>query len=182
MDSSDPTMEALRHRWCTAGMTFTPDPEQVLRALAKRSFATVATVSERGRPHVAGVLYALADGALWVSTDAGSRKARNVAANGHVAVDVPVRRLPLGPPANVHFQSTALVLDAGDAAVQARLDAGDLRSITGHGELDLPGGCFLRIALPSRVHTYGLGMSLLQLARDPLGAGGSVELGARVAA
>lgn len=164
-----------------SGMTFTPAPGLVLRTLAKRSFATVATVSDRGRPHVAGVLYALAGDAFWVSTEVGSRKARNVAANGHVAVDVPVRRLPVGPPSNVHFQSTAEVLTADDPLVRELLDAGDLRAITSHGELELPDGCFLRIALPARMHTYGIGMSLLQLARDPLGAGGSVELRSRVA-
>lgn len=157
-------------------MPFTPEPDHVRRLLAKRSFATVASVSERGRPHVAGVLYALADDALWISTERGSRKARNVDANPHVAVDVPVRRLPVGPPANIHFQSRAELLTAADPRVRARLDAGDLRSITGHGELDLPDGCFVRIPLPARMHTYGIGMSLVQLARDPLACGGMVEL------
>ena len=79
-------------------MTFTPDPDHVRHVLAKRSFATVATVSERGRPHVAGVLYALAGDALWFSTDLDSRKARNLVHDPHIAVDVLVRRIPLGPP------------------------------------------------------------------------------------
>jgi hypothetical protein len=157
-------------------MTFTPDPDHVLHALAKRSFATVATVSERGRPHVAGVLYGLADDALWFSTDLESRKARNLAHDPHIAVDVLVRRIPLGPPSSIHFQSTAEVVDADDPRLRSLVDDGELRAVTGHGELERPGVCFVRVALPSRVHTYGIGMSLLHLARHPLEGAGTTEL------
>ena len=157
-------------------MTFTPDPELVLHALAKRSFATVASVSDRGRPHVAGVLYALADDALWFTTDLDSRKARNLVGDPHIAVDVLVRRIPFGPPSSIHFQSTAEVVDVDEPRLRALVDAGELRSITGHGELDRPGVCFVRVALPRRVHTYGLGMSLLHLARHPLEGAGTALL------
>ncbi|HET6662832.1 MAG TPA: pyridoxamine 5'-phosphate oxidase family protein, partial [Acidimicrobiales bacterium] len=156
--------------------TFEPNAGLVRRALARRSFATVATVSERGRPHVAGVLYALADDALWFSTDRDSRKGRNLAANPHVAVDVLVRRIPVGPPSSIHFQATAEIVDTDDPRLRALVAAGELKSITGHGELDRPGGCFVRVALPGRVHTYGLGMSLLHLARHPLECGGTTRL------
>jgi nitroimidazol reductase NimA-like FMN-containing flavoprotein (pyridoxamine 5'-phosphate oxidase superfamily) len=158
------------------GMTFTPDPDHVRHALAKRSFATVATVSERGRPHVAGVLYALAGDALWFSTDLDSRKARNLADDPHVAVDVLVRRIPVGPPSSIHFQSTAEVVDVHDRRLRSLVDAGELRAITGHGELDREGACFVRVALPARVHTYGIGMSLLHLARHPLEGAGTTDL------
>jgi hypothetical protein len=126
---------------------------------------------------VAGVLYALAGDALWFSTDRDSRKARNIAATAHVAVDVLVRRIPVGPPSSIHFQATAEVLDTEDPRLRALVAAGELRSITSHGELDRPGGCFVRVALPGRVHTYGLGMSLLHLARHPLEAAGTTRLG-----
>jgi hypothetical protein len=56
--------------------------------------------------------------------------------------------------------------------------AGELKKITSHGELDHPDGCFVRITPLRRITTYGLGMSLLTLIRDPLHAGGSVELAA----
>ena len=59
---------------------------------------------------------------------------------------------------------------------ETRLDAGDLKAITSHGELDLPDGCFVRIALPDRVHTYGIGMPLLELVRHPLDCGGTAQL------
>lgn len=65
-------------------------------------------------------------------------------------------------------------MDDGD--VRRLLGAGRLRSISGHGALELPDDCFLRVTPPERVLTYGLGMSLLRLLRDPLDAAGSVAL------
>jgi hypothetical protein len=148
----------------------------VAKAVAARRFAILGTASGDGRAHVAGVLYALADGALWVSTLRASRKARNVSANPSVAVTVPVRRLPVGPPSTVTCQATASVVDLDDPELCRLAADGRLKAVTGHGELELPGGCFLRIVLPRRVPTYGLGMSLRALVRDPLGAGRVAEV------
>lgn len=153
-----------------------PDPAAVARAVAKRSFCTLATTSARGRPHVAGVLYAVAGGDLYVSTMRASRKARNIAANPRVAVCIPVRRLPIGPPATVQFQGVAEIVAPDEPRLRDLVAAGRLKAITSHGELDAPDACFLRITPPPRVVTYGLGMSLLRLARDPLNAGSSVEI------
>ncbi len=155
--------------------TFSPDPEYVARLVARRSFANLATVSPRGRSHVAGVLYQYADGDLYVSTDRSSRKGRNVAANPHVAVTIPVRRIPVGPPSQIQFQATAEVLDSDDPHVRALVEAGKLDAISSHGELDLPDGCVLRITPPARLHTSGLGMSLLHLIRHPLDAAGTTR-------
>ncbi len=134
-----------------------PDPARVLAAVRRRSYAVLATSSSRGRPHAAGVLFQAVGSDLWISTDRSSRKARNVAANPHVAVSVPVRRLPVGPPSQVHFQAIATVVDPGDDDVRDLLARGHLDDVTGHGELDRPDACLLRVALPSRLHTYGLG-------------------------
>ena len=50
--------------------------------------------------------------------------------------------------------------------------------MTGHGELDREEACFVRIEPGARVHTYGLGMSLLHqhLVRHPFDAAGTVVL------
>lgn len=155
-----------------------PDPTRIQRIIAKRSYCTLATVSRSGRPHVAGVLYELVDSALYVNTTSTSRKARNVDHEPHVAVVIPIRRVPAGgPPSALQFQSTAALLAVDDPEIVRLLAAGRLASISGHGELDLPGSCFVRIDLPPRMHTYGLGMSLLSLIRAPLEGGGEVEFG-----
>lgn len=147
-----------------------------MKRLRKRSFASLATTSAEGRPHVAGVLYELVDDALYINTLRTSRKARNIAATGRAAVCVPIRRVPVGPPSTVHFQNAAQVLDLDHPDITTLLGNSQLKSITSHGELDMPDGCFIRIQLGRRLLTHGLGMSLLKLIKDPVAAGGVVEL------
>ena len=153
------------------------DAHDVVEAIRKRTYATVATTSAEGWPHAAGVLYALSGDALYVSTLRDSRKARNIEANPKVAVSVPVRRSPVGPPSGISFQTTAEVLELDDPRLRDAVTTGDLKAVTGHGELELPGGCFLRIALPRKAVTFGIGMSLLSLMRDPMSAAGVAHLG-----
>ena len=129
--------------------TYRPDPRAVRRAIERRSVGTLATVSPLGRPHAATVLYQCADDALFVSTHSDSRKARNVAATGVAAMTIAVRRLPIGPPATIQFQTTADILANGDADIRRLTTAGQLNRITAHGELELEGACFLRLALPA---------------------------------
>lgn len=158
------------------GRPFDLQLDQVASAIGRRSFCTVATVSPANRPHVAGVLYAAVGTTLYVNTLRTSRKARNIEANPHVGVVIPIRRLPIGPPASVQFQGVAEILAVDDPHVVALAEAGRLKSITSHGELEEPDGCFVRITPTRRLNTYGLGMSLWRLLRDPLHAAGAVEL------
>jgi general stress protein 26 len=154
--------------------------DEVARTIAKRSFCTLATASPSGRPHAAGVLYRAIGTTLYVNTSRDSRKARNVAENPYVAVSIPIRRLPVGgPPSTVQFQGRAEIHAFDDPDIVRMVESGQLKSITSHGELDHPDGCFLHITPLRRITTYGLGMSLLKLIRDPLHAGGSVELAAQ---
>jgi general stress protein 26 len=148
----------------------------VRRAIKRHSYCVLATSSASNRPHVAGVLYSVVDGTLFVATLAGSVKARNVRENERVAVCIPVRRFPVGPPFAVHFQGRAEVLAVADPPVSSALEAGRLKRITSHGELDHPDTCVLRIAPGPRMATYGLGVPLLKLLRDPLAASGGVDL------
>lgn len=153
------------------GLTAVPG-DLVRRAIGRRSFAVLATTSPAGRPHAAGVLYATAGGRLYVSTDRTSRKGRNLVAAPHVGVTIPVRRLPIGPPATIHFQARAEVLPVDHPDVRTLIADGSIASITTHGELDLPDGCIVRITPPATVHTYALGVSLLHVLRHPLDAAG----------
>lgn len=151
-----------------------PDAKQlakVRRTIHTKSFATLATTSPAGRSHAAGVIYDEVDGELWVHTMRSSRKARSIAANPHVAICIPFRKLPAGPPYTVHFQATAQLVDMGDRGVLDLLEAGELDSISGHGALDEPDGVFLRITPNDVVHSYGLGANPIELIRDPLHTG-----------
>src|SRR5262245_52112576 len=70
---------------------YSPDPDQVAKAIAKRSFCMLATVSPRGRPHAAGVLYQAIGTTLNLNMSRDSRKGRNIVQNPHVAVTIPIR-------------------------------------------------------------------------------------------
>jgi general stress protein 26 len=149
---------------------------QIRKLIARRSFCMLASTSADGRAHVAGVLYAADGTTLYVSTLRTSKKARNIAASPDVSVCIPVRRLPVGPPSNLQFAARAEVLATDDPEIRRLAADGKLKAITGHGELDLPDGCFLRITPARRITTYGLGMPLRRLLKDPLHAGGAVAL------
>jgi general stress protein 26 len=146
------------------------------RAINRGSFCMLASSSEVNRPHVVGVLYAAVDDLLYVSTLQTSVKARNIRANPQVAVCIPVRRFPVGPPFHVAFQGRAELCPRHDDRIVRLLEAKRLKPITSHGELDDPDSCFLIITPGRRVATYGLGVPVRQLLRDPLHANRSVEL------
>jgi hypothetical protein len=148
------------------------------RVIERSSFCLLATASGANRPHVAGVMYAVTSEGLFVNTDADSIKARNVRENWHVGATIPVRRLPVGPPFTVQFQTTAELVLPDDPLARRLLVAGELKAVTSHGELDLPDPVFIRMRMPRRVATYGIGIPLLTFIRHPLEGGRSVVLDA----
>lgn len=153
----------------------TPTYPAIAKAIERHSFAVLATVSAAQHPHAAGVVYTAVDGVLYVSTSRASRKARNIGGNPAVFVTIPVRRMPFGaPPSSIQFAGTAELLAAEHPDIVALARSGRLKAITSHGEFELPAGCFVRITPDTTIHTYGLGLSLRALAKDPLNAAGRV--------
>ena len=151
-----------------------PDPRhtgRIAKALGRLTFATLATVSPAGNPHSAGVIYVWADGSMWVHTMRTSRKGRNIEQQARIAVTVPYRRLPAGPPFTLHFQARAELVEMDDASVRPLLDGGKLKLIAGHSALDEPDGVFVRIAPTGRIHSYGPGARTIDLICDPLHSG-----------
>lgn len=142
-----------------------------MKVLSKRTFCTLATSSPAGNPHVAGVVYEWADGALWIHSMASSRKARSIATNGRAAVTVPFRRLPAGPPFTIHFQADARIVAMDDTEVTKLIESGKLSAIAGHGALEEPDGCFVKVTPTGTIHSYGPGASIIGLVRDPLNNG-----------
>ena len=148
----------------------------IRRAIAKHSFCVLATASAANRPLAAGVLYAAVGRDLYISTLGGSVKARNVRQNPRVALSIPVRRYPLAPPFSVQFQGTAELLPPEHPEIARLLEGRALKRITSHGELDAPDACFIKVAPGPRVATYGLGVPLRELLRDPIHADRSVRM------
>jgi general stress protein 26 len=150
--------------------------EQVTKALGRRSFCVLATASPAGEPHAVSVLYAAVGTTLYVHTLRDTVKARNVAANPHLAVCVPVRRLPVGPAMAVQFRGRAELVEQDDPEILRLIEDGSLKKIVVGDALEDPRGCFLRITPNGRVGTYGIGMPIRKVLRDPLSAIGSVSL------
>ena len=151
------------------------DAAKTAKQIAKRSCCILTTTTD-DRPHAVAVLYVAIGTNLYVNTRRSSRKARNIAKNPNVSLCIPIRRLPIGPPSSVQFAAHAVVLASDDAEIDSCLRSGALKRITSHGELTLPGNCFVRITPTGRINTYGLGMPLLRLLTDPLHASGTTDI------
>lgn len=157
-------------------MTQSGQQKAVRDAIEQGFFCTLATSSAENRPHVVGVVYVAVDGILYINTTDTGTKARNIRENRRVAVCIPVQQHPEAPPFCVQFQGTAEICSLQDARIVELMARGRLESIAGHGVLDLPGSCFLRVTPGSRIATYGIGVSLEEVMRDPVHASRSVVM------
>ena len=136
--------------------------EQVWRAVARASFAVLGHVTPAGEPRSSGVVYMVSGRRLVVAVAPGSWKARHIAADGRVAVTVPVRRggilslvAPI-PPATISFHGSAIVHPAGSPEAHSLLDELGSR-IPAERRAS---ACVIEIIPAGAFRTYGLGVSL----------------------
>jgi len=136
--------------------------EQVWQAVARASFAVLSHVTPAGEPRSSGVMYKTTGRRLVVAVAPGSWKARQVAADGRVAVTVLVRRggilslvAPI-PPATISFHGTAVVHPAGSPQARSMLD--ELGSLIPAERR--AAACIIEIIPTGAFRTYGLGVSL----------------------
>src|SRR4051812_10266304 len=153
-----------------------PTTPEVRSALARASFAVLSHVTPAGAPRSSGVVYAMSGDHMYVVVAEDSWKARHIAADGIVAVTVPIRRggllsllFPI-PPATISFPAVAVVHPADVLAGVpglARLVPVERRSRC--AVLDIrPTGHFI---------TYGVGVPLRRM-RDPAASRARVPIGA----
>ena len=141
-----------------------PSPQAIVKQLARSWWCTLATASANGDPHVVGVNYAFTGGHLYFLTAATAKKVRNIGENPNVAVCIPVRKYPMGPPFTIQFQGVATVVEPDDPEITSLLRAGKLKEITRlrHHEQS-PDGRFIKLRPTRHIHTYGLGIPILTL-------------------
>lgn len=139
--------------------------EMIWRALAKASFAVLSHVTPAGEPRSSGVVFRVVDRRMYVAVAEDSWKARHIAANGRVAVTVPVRRggimsllLPI-PPATISFAGAAVVHPAGP--LPAGPVADQLRPLLPPQRL--ASCCLIEIVPRGDFVTYGVGLPLMQM-------------------
>ena len=144
--------------------------EAVWQTLAKASFAVVSHVNAAGEPRSSGVVYGVADRRIYVAVAADGWKARQIVTGQEVAVTVPVRRggilallVPI-PPATITFHARATVHQAGSL---------DIGSVSKELEKLVPearkaGSCVIELVPEGRFLTYGIGVSLMDMANPAL--------------
>jgi hypothetical protein len=144
--------------------------EAVWQALAKASFAVVSHVTAAGEARSSGVVYGVADRRMYVAVAADGWKARQIVTGQEVAVTVPVRRggllallVPI-PPATITFQARATVHPAGS------LDVGSVSKelLKLVPESRKAGSCVIELVPEGRFLTYGIGVSLMEMANPAL--------------
>ncbi|MHB8566884.1 MAG: pyridoxamine 5'-phosphate oxidase family protein [Nitrososphaerales archaeon] len=141
--------------------------------IKRKSYGILSTCGKDGAPHSVGVMYATmaADPfSLYVVTERKSRKARNIASNKNVIFAIPVpRRLWFIPPSSIQFQVIASIVPFTENVTKAFSASLALREILKSTERHFEepdGSCVVEI-IPGRfVFTYGLGISVLALARN----------------
>lgn len=160
------TIKAVLEAKANPRLTF----EMVEHELRRKSYGILSTVSRDGRPHSAGVTYAVSAWnrtfALYVVTDRRSKKARNIARNSNISFGVPIHRSPgFLPPGSIQFQGRAETIPLTDDAATEAFNASFVtRRILGMqlGQ-KRDASTFIRIRPDPVVFTYGVGMTILHL-------------------
>jgi hypothetical protein len=148
--------------------------EQVWTELEKELFAVLGMVTSAGEARTVGIVYAVSEHKLYISTGRDSWKARHVAGNRHVSITVPIaKRIPFLPwikipAATITFQGKAAVLEPEKVSREALRTL--LRGLADDAER-LATMCVIEIEPVGEFITYGAGMPMKQM-RDTTKARG----------
>jgi uncharacterized protein YhbP (UPF0306 family) len=152
-------------------------PESLISELRKHNFGVLGTVSRRGRPQATGVVYCTsAKGnplALYVMTARETKKVRNIMRNPNVSfvVTIPRTIFTFAPMNCIQFQGNAIILEAQDIeALKSFRSTRMGRMFLGMFEKMSPEEtgtvCFVKIIPHSIIHTFGIGISMIDMLRN----------------
>lgn len=141
--------------------------DSVWTELDKASFAVLSYISPTGKPRSSGVIYAATNRRIFISTAPDSFKATQISNGDEVAITVTVRRggllslvAPI-PPGTISFHATATVHPPGTV----NLDAVSHTLATRLPPDNRTSGCLLELTPAGDFLTYGIGVSLRDMAR-----------------
>jgi hypothetical protein len=154
------------------------DLKEKVRKVIKESMWLVLTTLDKNNIPYSSVLVYQSDGnTIICQTGEDTLKANNVRGNKHVAVTIPIRKNLLhkiipAPPAEIHFTTTAEIIQRDDKEAKVIFS----KYLTHTEKSNLPQDyIWLKILIPSKVTTYGVGVPLLKM-RNPLIARKHVQL------
>ena len=98
--------------------------EKIEKKIRKCKFGFLGSITSEGRPHVAGVMYAVSipgnDLSLYIITGIDTKKAKNIRDNPDVtfAIPIPHHIIRFAPDFNIQFQGRAEILPFNDPKAQ----------------------------------------------------------------
>lgn len=155
------------------------------RMIRKKSFGIISTVSPNGWSQSTGVLFGVSepldDFKVYIFTGKSYKKTQNIMNNPHVSFLIPFPHyyFKFAPSSTIQFQSIAKILPLSDqTALHSFTKKRILKSITDLTEEDIEKDdlVFIELTPHKKYNCYGIGFSLLQLAKNPENASYSVEI------
>jgi hypothetical protein len=147
--------------------------EDIEKQLRKKKFGFLGTITQEGRAHVAGTMYAVSPPheklALYVITGVDTKKVKNIQANPGVSFAIPfphyILRFP--PDFCIQFQGRAQILPFDDPKGQEAIKSRRLMKWILHTiSLDTTTEVIIQIRPDKKIHGFGLGMSLFKLLKN----------------
>ena len=159
-----------------------PDFSFVEAQLRKKTFGVLSTQSPGGSLQTTGILYGVSPPGgklrLYLITERSYLKVRNISRNPEVAFLVPYPHhfLPFVPASCVSLQGTAEIVELDDTEGREAFAAGRILRDNLKQTASMEGAVFIKIRPKRRVHCYGIGIGLMEIARNPSDAGYSLEI------
>ena len=152
--------------------------EKIEKKIRKCKFGFLGSITSGGRPHVAGVMYAVSppgdDLALYIITSVDTKKAKNIRDNPNVtfAIPIPHHIIRFAPDFNIQFQGKAEILLFNDPKAQEAMKQRRLmKRILKNYPLDTKSEIFIHLSPDKKIHGFGLGIPFFKLIKDITGQG-----------
>lgn len=151
--------------------------KELKQTIKKQNWLVLSSVSSNGIPYSSVLVYQSDGNIIICQTGKDTLKASNIKDNHHVAVTIPIRKnfihkLIPAPPAEIHFTTEAEILPKEDEEARAIFS----RYLKHSEKEKLPQeSIWLKIKIPKKVTTYGIGVPLLKM-RDPKKARNQIDL------
>jgi hypothetical protein len=144
--------------------------------LRKQTFAILCTADENGKPHAVGMLYGVSPPktklSIYMMTQKGSKKTRNIEQNPNVAVIIPFPHhiIRFAPSNVIQFQGKAGLIPLNDFKAQRVFKSnnilkGNLNQVKHYKNPDEE-LIFIKITPNIKINCYGLGISLLKINKE----------------
>ena len=159
-----------------------PDFSFVEAQLRRKTFGVLSTQSPGGSLQTTGILYGVSPPdsklRLYLVTERRFLKVRNISRNPEVAFLVPYPHhfLPFVPASCISLQGTGEIVPVDDPEGREAFAAGRILRDNLKQTASMEGAVFIRIRPKRRVHCYGVGIGLMEIARNPAEAGYSLEI------